>query len=222
LKIVLKLTGKIFEHKHSELLQSLTSLITSISKEHRLAIVVGGGPIARSYIKMARDLKLSEAWCDILAIDITRINAKMLIAMLDDYAYNEVPRNISEFLEAWSSGKIVVLGGLQPGQSTAAVAALVAEIIKANLLIYATDVDGIYDKDPKKYPDAKKIDKITLDELRKVLSQRIEAGTYELIDPLAMIIIGRSKIRTIVLSAFKPKSIEKVIIGKKVGTEIIP
>jgi len=222
LRIVLKLTGKVFEHKYSELLQSLASLIIDISKKHELAVVIGGGPIARSYIRMARSLNLSEAWCDIIAIEVTRINAKMFIALLNGYAYNEVPRNINEFLEAWSSGKIVVLGGLQPGQSTSAVAALIAEIIKADLLIYATDVDGIYDKDPKKYPDAKKKDIITLNELRKVLSQRVEAGTYELIDPLAMIIIGRSKIKTIVLSAFKPEAIEKAIIGEKVGTEIIP
>jgi len=219
---VIKLTGKVFSKDNSLLIKEIAEKIKILANDHRVVIVTGGGPIARQYISIAKDLNASEAWCDLLGIDISRINAKLLIAALNDIAYTYVPENIDEFLRAWSTGKVVVLGGLQPGQSTTAVAAIIAEVINADLLIYASDVDGIYDKDPKKFPNAKKLDRVSVNELRKILEPRIEAGTYELIDPLALLIIERCKIRSFVISAFKPNLLEKLVKGEKVGTEIIP
>jgi predicted uridylate kinase len=117
--------------------------------------VVNRGSTARHYISMARRLGVNESWSDLLGINISRINALLLNALLGDITYNYIPRNVDEVLTAWSSGKVVTLGGLQPGQSTNAVAMIIAELVGADLVVNATDVDGVYDKDPKKYSDAK-------------------------------------------------------------------
>ncbi|MEM4502126.1 MAG: UMP kinase, partial [Ignisphaera sp.] len=117
--------------------------------------------------------------------------------------------------------RVVVLGGLQPGQSTAAVAAIVAEILGIRRILYATDVDGIYDRDPKVYRDARKLDIVSLDELPKVLSQRFEAGGYELLDPLAISIIRRSCIEVTVFNGLHPYNVYRALEGS-VGTKVKP
>ncbi|RLG06650.1 MAG: UMP kinase, partial [Thaumarchaeota archaeon] len=138
-------------------------------------------------------------------------------------AYQEIPESLEEIIEYASLGRIVVAGGLQPAQSTTAVAALAAEALKAEKLIIATDVDGVYTSDPKKDPDAKLLEKVTLSKLEEILSESPHiAGEYKLIDMLALKILRRSKIRTIVLNGNKPENLEKAIRGEKIGTLITP
>ena len=119
------------------------------------------------------------------------------------------------------SGLIVVTGGLHPGQSTNGTAALIAEKIKADEFLNATDVDGIYDSDPNKNKKAKKFKRIDLKKLRSLLVREDSvAGGYDLMDLVALKVIERSKIKTRVLKA-DLKEIEKAIKGNSVGTEII-
>jgi uridylate kinase len=83
-------------------------------------------------------------------------------------------------------GKIAVLGGLKPGMTTDAMAVIVAERINADMLIKATDQEGVYNKDPKKHPDAVKLDHLTFEELPKVLAEnRHKAGLHQILDPEA-------------------------------------
>jgi len=191
-----------------------------------LAVVVGGGVYARKYIVAARNIGASESLCDILGVYVTRVNALLLISAIGlDHAYPEPPRSVEEFLKASSTGKIVVTGGFEPGQSTATVAALVAEAFKANALLLATRVEGVYDKDPRVYGDAKLLKEITVAQLRRILSktQSMKAGGYELLDPLALAIIERSKIPVIVFNGSKPELLENILLKKEnPGTIIKP
>jgi len=125
-------------------------------------------------------------------------------------------------LKALNFGKIVVMGGTHPGHSTDAVAALFAEYIHADLFINATDVDGIYDRDPQKYKDAKRYEKLSVEQLvDMVKSQSLGAGKYELIDILAAKVIQRSKLKTIFLNGRNIENMKNAIEGKKfIGTVI--
>jgi uridylate kinase len=87
--------------------------------------------------------------------------------------------------------------------------------------LYATDVDGVYDKDPKKYSNAKKLDIVTVEQLKEIVSQRFEAGGYELLDPLALQIVKRSCIDIIVFNGMDPLNIYKAV-NKSTGTKIKP
>src|SRR5437879_8523747 len=79
------------------------------------------------------------------------------------------------------------MGGLQPGQSTSAVAALAAEITRAEILVNGTDVDGVYTEDPKKNSKAKLMRSVHVDKLLNwAMSGEVFAGRYELLDPLAI------------------------------------
>ena len=220
-RIVIKLSGRLFGLEDSKILKDYAAFLVKISKIHQPIVIAGGGKIARHYIIHARSSGADESTLDELGIEVSRLNAKLLIYALQDKAYPHPPTNLKEVAHAADSGLIVITGGLHPGQSTNATAALIAEKVRASFFLNATDVDGIYDSDPNKNKNAKKFRRIELKKLRKMLvHQESIAGGYDLMDIVALKVIERSKIKTRILKA-DIKTLEKAIKGSPEGTEII-
>lgn len=223
MKAVIKLGGFAFsfEEKHP-LVEEYVKLFKELLGQYHFVVVTGGGPIARYYIKAAREMGVPESLCDHLGILASRLNARLLVDGLGEYAFPEVPTTIDELKHYFASGKIVAMGGLTPGHSTNAVAAIAAETIQADLFINATDVDGVYTADPGKDPKAKKLDEVTIDRLTKILSKGdITAGAYDLMDPLALRIIHRSEIPTIILNGLAPDNVLKALRNESTGTRVV-
>jgi uridylate kinase len=168
-------------------------------------------------------LGATEFTCDILGIQVSRLNARLLITALGENAYPEPLTVYEELAHAVSTNKIVVAGGMQPGQSTDTVGALVAEVLRADLFIKATDVEGVYTADPKEDSHATKIEEIQTDELlRLVMERRLSAGDYALFDPVAIKIVERAKIVTRIVDGRTPENVMRVIEGHPLGTLIRP
>jgi uridylate kinase len=223
MKLVLKISGKLVNPEDPVYILKLADVVRELVREgHRVAVVIGGGGIARKYIDACRSLGGSEGICDLMGIEASRLNALLFTIALGDLVYRRVVRNIDEMLEAWSTGLVVAAGGFQPGQSTVAVSAIIAEMISADLLIYATVVSGIYDRDPTLDPNAKLLKRVSVEELRRILSrQSVSAGRYELIDPLALSIIERSRIRVAVIDGRDPTTIIQAVRGENIGTLVV-
>ena len=220
-RIVIKLSGKVFAMDNVKALKDYAEFLVKISKICQPIVVAGGGNIARHYISHARSSGADESTLDELGIEISRLNAKLLIYALKNKAYSHPPTTLQEIRHAVDDGLIVVAGGLHPGQSTNGTAALIAEKVHAEQFINATDVDGVYDMDPNKFKKAKKFKRIELRNLKNMLIHEDSvAGGYDLMDIVALKIIERSKIKTVILKA-TTKNIEKAIKGGIVGTEII-
>ncbi len=220
-RIVIKLSGRIFSMDNVKMLKDYASFLVKISKICQPIIIAGGGNIARHYITHARSSGADESTLDELGIEISRLNAKLLIYALKNKAYSHPPTTLQEVRHAVDDGLIVVTGGLHPGQSTNGTAALIAEKINAEQFLNATDVDGVYDKDPNKFKNAKKFKRIELKNLKNMLVHEDSiAGGYDLMDIVALKIIERSKIKTRILKA-DIKTLEKAIKGVDVGTEIV-
>ena len=220
-RIVIKLSGKIFGMDNVKVLKDYAQFLVKISKICQPIVIAGGGNIARHYISHARSSGADESTLDELGIEVSRLNAKLLIYALQNKAYSHPPTTLQEVKHAVDDGLIVVTGGLHPGQSTNGTAALIAEKVKAEQFLNATDVDGVYDMDPNKFKKAKKFSRIELKNLKNMLVHEDSiAGGYDLMDIVALKIIERSKIKTRILKA-SPKIIEKAIKGGNVGTEII-
>ncbi|EIJ66236.1 putative UMP kinase [Candidatus Nitrosopumilus salaria BD31] len=220
-RIVIKLSGKIFAMDNVKVLKDYAEFLVRISKICQPIVIAGGGNIARHYISHARSSGADESTLDELGIEISRLNAKLLIYALKTKAYSHPPTTLQEVRHAVDDGLIVVAGGLHPGQSTNGTAALIAEKIHAEQFLNATDVDGVYDMDPNKFKKAKKFKRIDLKNLKNMLVHEDSvAGGYDLMDIVALKIIERSRIKTRILKA-EPKIIEKAIKGADVGTEII-
>ena len=224
--VVLKISGRLLNpyyefskklfHEYSRVLSKL------YDKGYHLGVVVGGGDPARKYIGLARELGVNETLCDILGIMVSRLNAQTLIALLGGKAYPQPPCSLEEYLRAWSTGRIVISGGFQPGQSTNAVSALVVEALNTRKLYMAASVDAVYDKDPKKHRDARRIVEITLRELKKIIEQEFKAGAYQLLDPLAINILERSRIEVVLFDGRKPQLLLRALEGENPGTIIKP
>jgi uridylate kinase len=198
--------------------------IEEINDRHSVSVVVGGGKTARDYIGVARDLGANDSICDYMGIDITRINARLLIAALEGTAYPEPPTTYREAEDALADEKVPVMGGTAPGQTTDAVAAVFSEYTDADLLVYATSVDGVYTSDPSDDEDAKKVERLAPDELVQIVMQtQMNAGTNSVVDALAAKIIERSGVRTVVLDGTDPEDIERAVLeGTHEGTEVLP
>jgi uridylate kinase len=223
MKVVVTVGGSIIikdgDHKK---FKDYADVLFEMNNENEIFVVVGGGKPAREYIGIARGLGISEAACDDIGIEVTRLNAKLLIMALGDAAYPRVANNFHEAMEFSVSGKIVVMGGTEPAHSTDAVGSILAEFVCADLLINATSVDGLYDKDPNKYDDAQMYEKITPTEMMSILSSKeIKAGTYEFFDMTAIQIIKRSSIKTRIVNGENPENILKAV-NTEIGTTIIP
>ena len=210
--IVIKVGGSLLFTEDYKINSSRIAEFCNILKTKKLketiVIICGGGLPARHYIDSVRSFHGSEALCDTFGIELSRINAKLVIACLHEYAYPQVPKSLEELSIALLFKKIIVMGGLQPGQSTNAVAALAAELICADMFINATDVDGIYEDDPKTNPDAKMYDEIKIMDLFGMITKkRSIAGSYKLFDLVAVNLIARSEITTWFVNGKDPKNI---------------
>ncbi len=219
--IVIKLSGKVFGIEQTKNLKDYARFFVKISKICQPILIAGGGKIARHYISNARSSGADESTLDELGIEISRLNAKLLIYALKDKAYPHPPTTLPEVKNAVESGLIVVAGGLHPGQSTNGTAALIAEKVRASEFLNATDVNGIYDSDPNKNKKAKMFKRIDLKDLRNLLVHEDSmAGGYDLMDIVALKVIERSKIKTRIIKA-DIKIMEKALKGMRTGTEII-
>ena len=223
MKIVISIGGSILVSTlEPARIKQYADVIRKIALDNELFIVTGGGVAARDYIETARALGANEMMCDFIGIDVTRINATLLIAALGEDAYPQVPKTYEEAQRAFELGKIVVMGGVVPGQTTDAVSVMIAELLGADLVINATSVDGVYTADPKKYPDAKKFKSMTPAQLVEiVIRTEMKAGSNSPFDPLAAKIIERCNISMIVIDGRNPENIINAVSGKHDGTQII-
>ncbi len=218
MRIVLSIGGSILVPGEVDVgyMKELASFLVDLSLDNELAVVSGGGRLARKYIDVARSFNSSEALCDLIGIDASRLNARLLSAAIGEKATFEPPTVFQKAREELEGGKIVVMGGTHPGHSTDGVSALLAEYVGADLLINATDVDGIFDKNPEEYADARLIKEITINELMDLIREYpVDAGSYALIDPLAVKIIKRSAVKTIFLNGKALGNMKKAITGKE-------
>jgi len=222
-KIVISLGGSVLVPSlESNNIHRYVSVLKNIAEKCRVFIVVGGGGEARRYIGVARDLGAGEAAADELGIMVTRLNARLLLAGLGDAAYPRVAENYTEAQEFAQAGKIVVMGGITPAQTTDAVSAVLAESVGADLLINATSVNGIYSADPKKDAGAVKYEHLTPQELLDIITgSRMNAGANIVLDIVAGKVIERSGIPLLVLDGRDPENLYRAIVeGACTGTVV--
>ena len=223
MRIVVRIGGSVVASPiNTELMGKYADIIKTIKQQgHEVAVVVGGGALAREFIGIARNLGLDMTAQDEIAISCSRLFAQLFLKKLGDLGCGKVALTLDEAAQCLGEGKIVVMGGLKPGITTDAVATLVAERVNAELLVKGTDQNGVYDKDPRKHPDAVKLDRLSLEELAAVFEHsEHKAGIHQIIDPEAIKVLKRKRLKLVVVNGFKPENILAAISGENVGTVI--
>jgi uridylate kinase len=166
----------------------LKSFLDFIKKEveegKKYIIIAGGGKVARRYQKATLDIgDYSTEEVDWVGIQATIINANFLRILLKDLAHEKVAINPFEVGEV--AKPILVAGGWKPGWSTDYDAVEMAKIFNANKIANLSNIDYVFDKDPKVYPDAKKIEKISWADFRKIIPEKWVPGLNSPFDPMA-------------------------------------
>ena len=223
MKVIVRVGGSVVGSPlNASMINKYVTLLKDLKNQgHEVTAVVGGGSLAREFIKVAAGLGLEEESRDWAAIHVSRLFAQLFVLGLGEAGCGTVPVNLDEAEACLAKGKVVVLGGLRPGMTTDTVAALIGERVKADLLVKGSNVDGIYTKDPKKYSDAKKLDKLGFEELGELFDEKQhKAGINQIIDPEAVRILGKIKLRTIIVDGYDPANLVFAVEGRNVGTVI--
>jgi uridylate kinase len=222
LKVVISLGGSIFSKEDGidvGYLKEFSREILKVSTEHRIFIVAGGGKAARRFINAGRELGADEDFLDLLGIRATQLNAMVVSSAFGERGIDSIPERIEDVNP--SEDRVVVMGGTVPGHSTDAVSAMLAVHVEADLLINATDVDGVYERDPKENPKAKRFEKLSSEELIKIVeTTKYRAGASAVIDPKAARIIHEREIKTVIVDGRHVKNITDTINGEFKGTVI--
>ena len=189
----------------------------------QVAVVVGAGNLVRGRdLDSNRDIRRTTA--DYMGMLATVTNALALRDSLESrgapaLAMSAIPMpsvcetfNGRHAIAALDAGQIVVFGGGtgSPFFTTDTCAALRACEIGADVLIKATQVDGVYDADPKTHPDAKKYDELTY--------ERVLADRLGVMDLTAISLCMDSRLPIIVLASGKPGNLVTAVQGGKAGT----
>jgi uridylate kinase len=227
-RILLKLSGEVFGGKQKygidlEVLGILAREIKTVKAAGvEIAVVVGGGNIFRGVAGAVKGI--DRATGDYMGMLATVINS---LALQDALEREGVPSRVQTAIEMRSiaepfirrrairhmeKNRVVILaaGTGNPYFSTDTTAALRAAELDAEVILKATKVDGVYDKDPLQFSDAKKFKKITpLEMIQKRL---------KVMDSTAASLCMENKIPIVVLNIAKPGNIKKAVLGNKVGT----
>lgn len=228
-RVVLKVSGEALREPGSrdnispQIVQSIASQICEVKELGvELAIVIGGGNIWRGLSASHRGM--NRATADYMGMLATVINGLALMSALEDLGVtvrvqtaiemNNVAepfilRRATRHLEL---GHIVIFvaGTGNPFFSTDTTAALRANEIGAEVILKATKVDGIYDRDPMLHKDAVRFDTITYGE---ALARRLQV-----MDSTAFSLCMDNRMPIIVLDMNKPDNIRQAVLGEKVGT----
>jgi len=229
-RVLLKLSGEALSGEgvkgfSEEKLEHLISEIKSVVENNvKLGLVIGAGNLLRG-----RELKdLSVEIADEIGMLGTVINSLYLKNKLEKSGLKVIimsqivnlpaikPINYDDIEYHLSKGFVIIFAGgtSNPFFTTDTAAALRAVEMKAELIVKATKVDGIYDKDPKRFPDAKKFEKLSFDEA-------LEKG-LEVLDIEAFSICKRYKIPIKVINFFEKNILLKALLDDRIGSIVEP
>jgi uridylate kinase len=219
--IVISIGGSVLLSDEADVnfLKNFAKLLIKHSKKYRIFLVVGGGRVAREYIRKGRELNIDENQLDVLGIAITRVNASLITNILK-ISNREIPSKIEDAINLKHS--IVVMGGTISGHSTDFVGAELAQKTHSKIFIIATNVDGIYDKDPNKYPDAKQLKTVYINDLITWYGTNWNsAGSNVVVDGPALKMIQEAQIPTKVINGKRLNQLENAILNKPINGTII-
>lgn len=191
---------------------------TRIKKGDGFIIVTGGGRLARNYIEALKKIaKPSPAMLDWLGIFTTHLNAELVRLSFGSLAHPLVVEDPNK--KVAFKGKMLIAGGWKPGRSTDDVAVRLAEAYGADAIINLSNIDYVYTKDPRKFKDAKKIERMTWKEYRKVSGSRWDPGLSLPFDPVAARSAQNYKKKVYIVNGKNIPNLNKVLDNKAfVGT----
>ena len=195
-------------------------ILDKVEKGFTFSIIAGGGKTARRYQDAANTVTpLSRQDTDWIGIHATRLNAQLLRNIFVGYAHQEVIHNPTVDIHA--DEPVIIAAGWQPGCSTDYDAVLMAKNLGAIRLVNLSNIDYVYDSDPRKNKNAKKIEKINWADFRKLIPEEWDPGLSSPFDPIAAREAESLGLEVAIINGIKLEEFSNYIDGKPfVGTVI--
>lgn len=190
-------------------------------KKYNFVIFCGGGRIARNYQEAGKKIaNLSSAQLDWLGISASILNANLLKSIFVNNSQTEIitiPTKKVKFFKP-----IIIGAGWQPGWSTDYDAIKLAQVNNVKTVINLSNIDCVYNKDPRKYKNAKKIDLISWKDFIQMIGTKWSPGLNTPFDPIAAKLAKQAKIKVAIMSGIDLNNLEKFLNHKKFkGTLVI-
>ena len=195
-------------------------ILEYVVKGKKFVIITGGGKLCRKYNDAAKELTSpSNEDLDWIGIASLRLNAELLRVIFGEYAHSEVVTNLTQ---PFSLDKPIVIGSAyKPDWSSDWNAVQAAKNLGAKKIINLSNTDYVYDSDPKKNPNAKKIEKISWSDYRALIPKEWNAGLNTPFDPIASKVAEENKISVIIMNGKPINNLAKYLNGEKfLGTVI--
>ncbi|MFW6013804.1 MAG: UMP kinase [Nanoarchaeota archaeon] len=208
---------------NADFLKSFKNFILSrLEKGEKAIVVCGGGKICRYYNKAAKEVATpTDEELDWLGIALTKVNAELVRVMFSDYAYEEIITNPE--ININTEKKVIIASGYKPGNSTDKVAVMLAKKFNASRVINMTNIDMVYDSDPKENANAKPIDEISTNEFLKLVGSVWQPGKNAPFDPVATRLAQEYKTSVVILNGKNIDNLNKFLNGEKFkGTMLKP
>ena len=192
------------ENKHLWLDDLISIIRDRVAMGDRLGLVIGGGAPAREGIDLARPLINDDYHLDKIGIAATRLNATIIREAISEAGISVsgiIPSSVNEAVQLLEEKPVVVMGGTTPGHTTDAVAIRFAIAASAKKCIIATNVDRVYDEDPRLNPDTKAHDHLNHEELQKIVgpAEHKKAGQSSVVDPIGVFEASKAKLELNIL-----------------------
>lgn len=191
-------------------------ILNRLQKDERFVIITGGGKVCRRYQQAAShctDLDDNEK--DWLGIHATRLNAHLLKSIFKPWAHYKVLKDFeNELPDLNFKEQILVCAGWKPGFSTDYVATVMAEKLRADTVFNLSNIDAVYNEDPKKNLNAKKIKNMTWTEYQKICGHDWKPGLNAPFDPIATQKAKDKEIKAIVLNGKNLENFRKCLDGE--------
>jgi len=195
-------------------------IIELVRKGEKFILVVGGGATCRQYQKaLSESHEVSQADLDWLGIFSTRFNAEFVRLLFGKLAHGQVVESPTNKLIA--NKPIIIASGWKPGRSTDYVAVMLAKIYGAKQIINASNVDFIYEADPKINKDARPIKQMCWKKFRKIIGNTWTPGANLPFDPRAAQLAAKLGLRLIFIRGSNLIEFRKALSGFNIKGTII-
>ncbi len=222
--VVLSLGGSLIipEEINDKYLKEFKKILLKNSRKYKFIVVCGGGSIARKYIYSLREQGINEKFQNLAGISATRMNARFMNYFFNQESLNGIPQKIKEIQNYLKKQEIVFCGALEyePKQTSDSTSAEIAKHFKSDF-INLTNVQGLYNKNPKKFRSAKFISEISWKEFDKMANKlKYSPGQHFVLDQTASKIILKNKIPTYIIGE-DLKQLDNLLNNKKFkGTKV--